>query len=93
MPPDLVSGALRTPDKKLVPLFEVSIDCIFSSVCRRVIAIVNDTFSHAAKDRLYYVEELRAGGQGRCLHDREAVLGCLLVDLVQMRKQLFRYVP
>src|SRR5215468_915670 len=78
--PDLSSGALRAPQEMVVPLLEVSIDCIFSSFCGRVIAIVDDPFSHAAEDGLYYVEELRASRQGRCLHDREAVLGCLLVD-------------
>src|SRR5216684_1493801 len=40
--PDLSSGALRAPQEMVVPLLEVSIDCIFSSFGGRVIAIVND---------------------------------------------------
>jgi hypothetical protein len=84
MSPDLVSGALRTPDKKLVPLFEVSIDCILRSLCGWIIAVVNDSFSHATEDRLDYVEELRTGGQGCRLHEGEIVLDCLLVNIIQM---------
>src|ERR1700693_759581 len=88
MPPDLSSGALRAPDKKVVPLFEVSINCILRSFCGRVIAVVNDSFSHATEDRLDYVEELRTSGQGRRRHDGETVLDCLLVNLIQMCEQL-----
>src|SRR6266545_3615943 len=91
--PDLSSSPLRALDKVVVPLLEVSIDCILSSFCGRVIAVVNDSFSHAAEDRLDHVEELRTSGQGCCLHDGETVVECLLVRLIQMRKQFLRYVP
>jgi hypothetical protein len=93
MPPDLSSGALRAPDKKGVPLFEVSINCILRSSCGRVIAVVNDSFSHAAEDRFYYVEELRTSGQRCSLHDGETILNRLLVNFIQMREQLSLYVP
>ena len=93
MPPDLVSGALRTPYKKLVPFFEVLIDCILCTFCGWIIAVVNDSFSHATEDRLDYVEELRTSRKGRRLHDGEIVLDYLLIYHIQMRKQLLRYVP
>jgi len=84
MPPDFVSGALWTADKEFVPLFEVSIDCILRSLCGWIIAVVNDSFSHATEDRLDYVEELRTSGKGRRLHDGEIVLDCLLIYHIQM---------
>src|ERR1039457_1217907 len=91
MTPDLSPGALRATDKKVVPLFEVSIDCILRSFCGRVIAVVNDCFSHAAEDRLDDVEELRTSGKGCGLHDGQTVLNCLLVNRIQMQEQLLRY--
>ena len=84
MPPDLVSSSLRTPDKKLVPLFEVAIDCVLRRMCGWIIAVVNDSFSHTTEDRLDYVEELGTSGQGCSLHKGKTVLDCLLIYLIQM---------
>jgi hypothetical protein len=83
MTPDLSSGALRAPDKKGVPLFEVLINCILRSFCGRVIAVMDDSFSHATEGRLYYVEELRTSGQG-AVFDGETILHRLLVNFIQM---------
>ena len=93
MPPDLSSGTLRALDKKSIPLFEVSINCILRCFCGRVIAVVNDSSSHATEDRLDYVKELSTSGQGCSLHDGETILNCLPVNVIQMREQLSRYVP
>jgi hypothetical protein len=84
MPPDLSPGTLRAPNKKLVPLSEVSIDCLFRSICGRVVTVVNDSFSHPTEDRFDYVEKLRSSGQGCGLHDGEPVLICLPVNFIQM---------
>ena len=59
IPPDLSSSALRAPDEVIVPRLGVSIDCILRIIRGRVVAVVNDSLSHATEDQLDQVEGLR----------------------------------